>query len=244
MEVHHKSHSPKNFKEYILEGLMIFFAVTMGFFAESLREHIIESEREEAFMHSMWEDLKVDTARINYSITRLQSNTTAGDSLIYYYQMGKFDKSNSKKFAKFALGAGFSVDVVFNDRTSSQLKGTGSFRLIKKKDIADSLMVYWNNQIKLDQIHNRYEETRQKQKDVGFRTFVWYPSYFGSVGAKLADNDPDIDYIINRDNLAHFMNVTSSIYNTGISQYLKELKNQKQLAIHLIQNIHSSYHIE
>jgi hypothetical protein len=59
MEVHHKAHVPKNLKEYFLEGLMIFFAVTMGFLAESLREHIIESEREEAFMHSMWGDLKV-----------------------------------------------------------------------------------------------------------------------------------------------------------------------------------------
>lgn len=223
---------------------MIFFAVTMGFLAESLREHIIENEREEAYMHSMWEDLKVDTARINYSITRLQSNTNAGDSLIYYYQMGMYDKANSKRFAQLALGAGFSVDVVFNDRTSSQLKGTGSFRLIKKKDIADSLMVYWNNQIKLDQIHNRYEETRQKQKDVGFRTFIWYPSYYSSVGAKLVEKNPQIDFIINRDNLAHFMNVTSSIYNTGISQYLKELKNQKQLAVSLIEKIHSSYLIE
>lgn len=244
MEVHHKSHAPKNLKEYFLEGLMIFFAVTMGFFAESLREHIIETEREEAFMHSMWEDLKVDTARINYSLTRLQSNTNAGDSLIYYFQNGMYDRANSKRFAQLALGAGFSVDVVFNDRTSSQLKGTGSFRLIKKKDIADSLMVYWNNQIKLEQIHNRYEETRQKQKDVGFRTFAWYPSYFGSVGAKLVDKNPDIDYILNRENLSHFMNVTSSIYNTGVSQYIKELKAQKQLAVSLIQNIHSSYHLE
>ena len=244
MEVHHSSHAPKNIKEYILEGLMIFFAVTMGFFAESLREHIIESEREEAFMHSMWEDLKVDTARINYSLSRLESNIAAGDSLIYYYQMGMYDKAHSKRFAYFGLGAGFSVDVVFNDRTSSQLKGTGSFRLIKKKDIADSLMVYWNNQLKLDQIHNRYEETRQKQKDVGFRTLVWYPSYYTNVGANLVDKNPDIDYIINRENLPHFINVTSSIYNTAKSQYKKELTSQKQLAIRLIQNIHSSYHIE
>jgi hypothetical protein len=42
MEVHH--HHPhvekKNFKEYFLEFLMIFLAVTLWFFAENLREHI------------------------------------------------------------------------------------------------------------------------------------------------------------------------------------------------------------
>jgi cell division protein FtsB len=38
MEVHHHPHvEKKNFKEYFLEFLMIFLAVTMGFFAESIR---------------------------------------------------------------------------------------------------------------------------------------------------------------------------------------------------------------
>jgi len=31
MEVHHKNHNPKNFKEYITEFLMLFTAVTLGF---------------------------------------------------------------------------------------------------------------------------------------------------------------------------------------------------------------------
>ena len=41
MEVHHHPDvEKKGLKEYILEGLMIFLAVFMGFMAESLREHI------------------------------------------------------------------------------------------------------------------------------------------------------------------------------------------------------------
>jgi hypothetical protein len=37
MEVHHHPHvEKKSFKEYLLEGLMIFVAVTMGFFAETI----------------------------------------------------------------------------------------------------------------------------------------------------------------------------------------------------------------
>jgi len=43
MEVHHHpqlEHKPKPWKEYLLEGFMIFIAVMMGFFAENLREHI------------------------------------------------------------------------------------------------------------------------------------------------------------------------------------------------------------
>ena len=49
MEVHHHPnlhHKPKPWKEYILEYLMIVLAVTTGFFAESLREHISTNEKE------------------------------------------------------------------------------------------------------------------------------------------------------------------------------------------------------
>jgi hypothetical protein len=45
MEVHHHPdihHKPKKWKEYFLEFLMIFLAVTLGFIAENLREHLTE----------------------------------------------------------------------------------------------------------------------------------------------------------------------------------------------------------
>jgi hypothetical protein len=45
MEVHHHPHvEKKGFKEYCLEFLMIFLAVTLGFFAENIREHIAEKK--------------------------------------------------------------------------------------------------------------------------------------------------------------------------------------------------------
>jgi hypothetical protein len=49
MEVHHHPdlhHNRKHFREYFLEFLMIFLAVTMGFLAESLREHFGDKEKE------------------------------------------------------------------------------------------------------------------------------------------------------------------------------------------------------
>ena len=43
MEVHHHPgphHGKKQWREYFLEFMMIFLAVTLGFLAENLREHI------------------------------------------------------------------------------------------------------------------------------------------------------------------------------------------------------------
>ena len=57
MEVHHHPHvEKKNFKEYLLEGLMIFVAVTLGFFAETIRESISEHERAGIYAASMLQD--------------------------------------------------------------------------------------------------------------------------------------------------------------------------------------------
>ncbi len=45
MEVHHHPKvEKKNFKEYFLEFIMIFLAVTMGFIAENIREHFTETK--------------------------------------------------------------------------------------------------------------------------------------------------------------------------------------------------------
>jgi hypothetical protein len=53
MEVHHHPKvEKKNFKEYFFEGLMIFLAVMLGFFAESLREHISDKSKEREYISS------------------------------------------------------------------------------------------------------------------------------------------------------------------------------------------------
>jgi hypothetical protein len=53
MEVHHHPHvEKKGFKEYFLEFVMIFLAVTMGFIVENIREHINESEQGKQYIQS------------------------------------------------------------------------------------------------------------------------------------------------------------------------------------------------
>lgn len=71
MEVHHHpqlDHKPKPWKEYVLEGLMIFLAVTMGFFAENLRESIPDNRKIHEYMQSMVSDLQSDITLYKSSI--------------------------------------------------------------------------------------------------------------------------------------------------------------------------------
>ena len=50
--------------EYFLEFLMLFLAVTLGFFAENLRERISESRREKEFARQLYSELKEDSASV------------------------------------------------------------------------------------------------------------------------------------------------------------------------------------
>ena len=83
MEVHrhsHASHGPKKFREYFLEFLMLFLAVTLGFFAENLRENFADHKKEKGYVQSLVADLKEDTtmianlARANLKMTRGQDS--------------------------------------------------------------------------------------------------------------------------------------------------------------------------
>src|SRR5262245_46917424 len=86
MEVHHHphvesmsaGHTGKRFKEYFLEFIMIFLAVSLGFFAENFRETIGNREKEKHFMRSLIADLQVDTAEL---VRNISYNGLEGDML-------------------------------------------------------------------------------------------------------------------------------------------------------------------
>jgi hypothetical protein len=67
MEVHHPHHPThkKKWSEYILEFVMLFAAVTLGFFAENIREHQVVEEHKVQNLTAMIGDLKQDSVEIN-----------------------------------------------------------------------------------------------------------------------------------------------------------------------------------
>jgi hypothetical protein len=83
MEVHHHPEvEKKGFKEYILEGLMIFLAVLMGFVAENIREGITDRKRAAEFAQSYYTDIKKDTAEISHALRFGKHKTAAIDSML------------------------------------------------------------------------------------------------------------------------------------------------------------------
>src|SRR5580692_9360872 len=146
MEVHHHPHvEKKGFKEYFLEFLMIFLAVTMGFFAESLRERISNSEKESGYIKSLLVDLKADSVEINDFFTRFGERASYYKSLLGYLE--KPISSDTLYLSKLYIAARYTLNMDearFTDRTISQLKNSDNSRLIKNSEIVTAIIDYSN----------------------------------------------------------------------------------------------------
>jgi hypothetical protein len=66
MEVHHHLHiGKKNFKEYFLEFVTVFLAVTDGFLAENIRAHISEKSQAKELAKSLYKEIYSDSINIH-----------------------------------------------------------------------------------------------------------------------------------------------------------------------------------
>ncbi len=142
MEVHAHSHHPKRkWTHYLWEFLMLFLAVVCGFQAENQREHLIEHKREKQFMITLLEDLKIETASMDSLEVTLRDIISRQDSIVKYFKPPIKDEMLPFYYRESYM-IGRLRGYVYNDRTVEQLRTSGNYRLIRKKNITDSLIAY------------------------------------------------------------------------------------------------------
>jgi len=143
MEVHHHPEvEKKSFKEYILEGLMIFLAVTMGFFAESLREHITERDRAKEFAVTLYSDLKADTTELHSYLTYTKSAVANIDTLMQLLSDADPKQVPTAKLYWFGLWGGAYRVFIPHDATLIEMKNSGSLRYFADLPLNSKLAQY------------------------------------------------------------------------------------------------------
>ena len=147
MEVHYHPkvdshlHGKRNLKEYLLEGLMIFIAVTLGFFAGNIRENITDKKQEHEYVHSMISDLKSDVAMYKTNNSLNLGYCDMIDTIMNLLNK-KSNMGEVYYLARKLTIAGYSFPSI-NAKTYAQMTSTGSFRLIKNQHVADSIATYY-----------------------------------------------------------------------------------------------------
>jgi hypothetical protein len=140
MEVHHHpqlEHKAKPWKEYLLEGLMIFLAVTLGFFAENFREHITENSRENEFAKVLYAELKDDSAAAAIKLASRLEKEKEMDYLSNFFKDSSLTDLPKRLYPAFSISLYLINNYSFEpkDGILSQLRNSGSLRYFKSVEL-------------------------------------------------------------------------------------------------------------
>ena len=146
MEVHHSQHKPKNWKEYITEFVMLFAAVTLGFFAENYREHKIIDHRMEENYQALLQDLRQDSARIK----ELQTDNILERKgmmilleAIYQYQDNLVNWEQVKNSIASIEKLPSYQTFFMNNTTFKNMQSSGMLSYVSNKDLRKELSFYY-----------------------------------------------------------------------------------------------------
>lgn len=131
MEVHHHphlEHKTKPWKEYVLEFLMIFLAVTLGFLAENFREHISDESKTRVFASSLYQEFKADSLSLVQLMNYTDEKIRNIDSLAYFIRQR--NKSRTSDSNLYTCAIYLISTSPFDNLTAAyeQVKNTGSLR--------------------------------------------------------------------------------------------------------------------
>ena len=254
MEVHHHPHvEKKNFKEYFLEFLMIFLAVTMGFFAENIREHFSDKSKEKEYLSSMINELKYDTTKYDETLKKIFYIRPMLDSLYKNVQ-------NASHFNFVLLGK---WNTPINETrlsylptmpTIQQLTSSGNLRLIESKAVLNKILQYQgfiqgNMKSETESINAATEKIYNYEDDLCNES-VFNDQTDNNMQDKAAqfsmENGAVYDMrIMVKDsiNLNRFANSFTN-YKSRNWGYYTIINEAKQMAIGLIEEINKEYSLE
>ncbi len=246
MEVHAHTHTPrKKWTHYFWEFLMLFLAVFCGFLAEYQLEHTIEHNREKQFMKSMVEDLEKDAYTLENESKFVMEQYAGLDSLTEMIYEGELDQLKVRKMYELQRKHFRPILLRLINRTELQLKNSGGMRLIRKRQVADSIIYYWGITELLYETKGIINGFREKAKDISFSLFnnkyykdseyFWFDKFTGE--PELMTKNPAM--------LSEFANRVSYLCDLLKFMYKKGgLERQAGNAKKLIQLIKEEYHLK
>jgi hypothetical protein len=149
MEVHAHAHTPrKKWTHYLWEFLMLFLAVFCGFLAETQREHMVERRRVNESMKQVVENLKYDSTRCVVNAIDNVKIALGLDSLRNEVKKAIAGQPDGNRLYYYMLRyTGDFGEAVFNSSAITELKSSGSLRLIANKKLVGDMADYYERKL-------------------------------------------------------------------------------------------------
>ena len=228
---------------------MLFLAVTLGFFVENQREHLIEHRREKIFMVSMLNDLGSDTAQFKSMIDTYSGVKVHVDSLILLLtDFENLDRNAARIYAHQVFLHDYNK-LVYSDRTIQQLKNGGNFRLIRKSIVSDNIIGY--DGLVLNNVESMQEKLvlarHLKVNDGSSTIFKFGPllQHHGIYNESKTVILPDPPYFISpgREKVESIIN-DLQLYSLSLVWFIASIKDAVAKAIQLSTLIKKEYHLK
>jgi hypothetical protein len=147
MEVHHAHHPnhKKKISEYLLEFFMLFFAVTLGFFAENYREHSIIEHRMQENYAAIIVDLEQDNLKIDSIFTEAKNgiNLITLSHVLYKYKTRDFTEKELMDSIYNIKGIPSYTTLFVNNTTFKNMQSSGLLSYVTDKDLKTGLSYYY-----------------------------------------------------------------------------------------------------
>jgi hypothetical protein len=265
MEVHHHSHKPKKWKEYISEFLMLFLAVSLGFLAENIREEQIIEHQTESVLGQLRLELMQDTAQL----TSMKGTHAKLDSAVafiaYYIKTDQLEKNKEAfyllhTYVLYRAGIFESVCIALD-----QLKYTGLMKNIKNENLRAAIEKYnlslKNLEGRAQRENNFMDKSTDDLRTVPFDIYKSYNTNVAYLNTEKGKNVTEADIFCNNTKLhinilqtflpekialKHFdkqayLNTLFKLNGIRNSTQDRQLDLAYSRAVNLIQSIESAY---
>jgi hypothetical protein len=149
MEVHHHSHHLKKWKEYVTEFVMLFAAVTLGFFAENYREVIVEQHKKEKLLHSVVDNFKLDKKEIETHRNQINGRIKTAEHFLVLLNTD-LTTVNKIDFYRTILFFAENKAMILNEKTRNDAESKGYYTTLRTTDMPAIINKYnyWYNDYK------------------------------------------------------------------------------------------------
>ena len=258
VETHNYRHTgKKSFREYLLEGLMIFVAVSMGFIAENIRENIAENNQAQELAESLYEEVKSDSIIIQQKIElRLKK-----EKQMFYLRDFMRDSSLENLGSRFGRAAFWTNQVVSTilfepqDGILLQLKNSNNFRFYKNKELQNAVGKY---SVALNRVRIRNQQEFNvvdnfiRKESIHYFDYKWQEKVSNDGQLTVADliskdSFPEVPFYIQNKN-----SFNRSESSGIVSQYLLTIRGTTHLQYmdyknanrELLEALRKNYHLE
>lgn len=234
------------FKKYILEFLMLFLAVFLGFLADNLRESFIEKSKEEKYVRSLIEDIRTDQKILQAVIASNKKKKAYIDSLTQLcFRHTTQGEQTDAMYQYFPIVLEHPEFFIPNELTMLQLKNAGGLRLIHKQEAVEAIFNYELKKKLLEDQSDYYQNYQTSTINLGLKIFDL--SQMRNMMASVSQNmqPPQTMSLITEDKgqLTEFANLTG-MYSGIIKYYIILLELSHQEAEALISQLQAAYQLQ